>query len=151
MTDRLIHLSASHSSGSSALPGLRPGVTLIGQGEEAELHDHSLGQVVKLGEAAAVIVSLLDGERDAATILMEAGQRLGGPLDPMGLVDLLQALDQRALLDTPRARAVVSQGLVRADVAALRRLSQRPRPIMQLAANPSSTPEAVRMAEGSRF
>ena len=146
-----MHFNSSQAGGSSALPGLRPGVTLIHQGEEAELRDNSLGQVVKLGEAAALIVSLLDGTRDAAAVLLEAGKQLGSPLDPMGLVDLLQALDQRALLDTPRARAVVSQGLIRADVAALRRLSQRARPLMKLAANPSTSPEKVRMAAGSRF
>ncbi len=124
---------------------------LVGQGDDSELRDHALGQVVKLGEAAAIIVSLLDGKKDAAALLLSAGRQLGSPLDPMGLVDLLQALDQRALLDTPRARAIVSQGLVRADVAALRRISQRARPLMQLAANPSTAPKEVRMAPGSNF
>ena len=121
------------------------------QGDEAELRDNALGQVVRLGEAAAVIIALLDGKRDAAQILHRAGQTLGGPLDPMGLVDLLQALDQRALLNTPRARAVVSQGLVRADVAALRRLSQRSRPLLPFTENIKAAPQEVRMATGSQF
>ena len=147
----MIHLSSSDAGASTPLPGLRPGVTLVTHGDEAELRDNALGQVVRLGEAAAVIISLLDGERDAAQVLLRAGQVLGGPLDPMGLVDLLQALDQRALLNTPRARAAVSQGLVRADVAALRRLSQRSRPLMQFAANSNAKPQEVRMASGSQF
>ena len=151
VTHRLTHLSPSQPGSSAVLPRLRRGVVLVGQRDDAELRDSSLGQVVKLGEAAAVIVSLLDGERDAAAVLLRAGQELGSPLDPMGLVDLLQALDQRALLDTPRARAVVSQGLVRADVAVLRRISQRPKPIMQLAANTGAPPDRVRMAPGSNF
>jgi Fe-S-cluster containining protein len=40
-------------------------------------------------------------------------------------VELLQALDRRALLDTPRARMVVAEGNVRADIAALNRLGRR--------------------------
>ncbi len=151
MPHRLLHLSPSRPGAPAALPGLRPGVVMIRHEDEVELRDNVLGQVVRLGDAAAVIVGLLDGVRDAAAVLMRAGQELGGALDPMGLVDLLQALDKRALLDTPRARAIVSQGLVRADVAALRRISQRNKPLVQLAANPTSTPAGLRMAEGSRF
>jgi Fe-S-cluster containining protein len=124
---------------------------LIATAEEAELRDNALGQVVKLGEAAAVIVGLLDGDSDAAAVLAEAGKRLGGPLDPMGLVDLLQALDQRALLDTPRARAIVSRGLIRADVASLRRLSQRRRTISSYEGTEAAPVKSVRMAPESKF
>ncbi len=151
MSKRLLHFSPSETEKSISLPGLRPGVLLITSGDEAELRDNSLGQVIKLGEAAAVIVGLLDGEHDAASVLQQAGESLGGQLDPMGLVDLLQALDQRALLDTPRARAIVSQGLIRADVACLRRLSQRSRAIHRYDSGGDSEPAQARMVPGSRF
>jgi len=151
VSHRLIHLSTSSEGGAIALPGLRPGVVLVCIEQEGELRDNALGQVIKLGEAATVIVELLDGNRDAASLLEEAGERLGGPLDPGGLVDLLQALDQRALLDTPRARAVVSQGMIRADVAALRRLSQRSRAIGSYEDTGAPAAKSVRIAPGSRF
>ncbi len=102
---------------------------LVGEGEDAELRDLRLGQVVKLGNVAAIIVGLLDGTRDAERLLYDAQISLGEELNPLGLVELLQALDRRALLDTPRARMVVAQGLVRADIAALQRLARRVKPL----------------------
>ena len=135
------------------LPGLRPGVVMVGEGEEAELRDLQLGQVVKLGEVASIIVALLDGTRDAEALLRDAGRALGEELNPMGLVELLQALDRRALLDTPRARMVVAQGLVRADIAALQRLARRSKALERYDHTDDdveATPE-VRLAEGSRF
>jgi len=135
------------------LPGLRPGVVMVGEGEEAELRDLQLGQVVKLGEVASIIVALLDGTRDAEALLKDAGRALGEELNPMGLVELLQALDRRALLDTPRARMVVAQGLVRADIAALQRLARRTKTLQKYAssADDLEAPPEVRVAEGSRF
>ncbi len=123
------HLSPDDGAPSLPLPGLRPGVALLGEGADAELRDLRLGQVVKLGAVATVIVSLLDGTRDAEQLLKDAQQALGEELNPLGLVELLQALDRRALLDTPRARMVVAQGLVRADIASLQRLAKRTRPL----------------------
>ena len=120
-------LSPGEGEASQPLPALRPGVILAGDGDEAELRDLQLGQVVKLGEAAARIVTLLDGTRSAEELLVAAGELLGEEVNPLGLVELLQALDRRALLDTPRARAVATQGLVRADIAALNRAAQRSR------------------------
>ena len=46
------YLSPDDSASSLPLPGLRPGVALIGEGDDAELRDLRLGQVVKLGEVA---------------------------------------------------------------------------------------------------
>lgn len=125
MPRRLTALSNGTGKAALPLPGLRPGVVMIGEGEDAELRDVQLGQVVKLGEVASVIVGLLDSTRDAEALLADAAKILGEELNPLGLVELLQALDRRALLDTPRARMVVAQGLVRADIAALQRLAQR--------------------------
>lgn len=102
---------------------------LIGEGDSAELRDLKLGQVVRLGAVAGCVVGLLDGTRDAEQLLRDAGRALGDEINPLGLVELLQALDRRALLDTPRARMVVAEGAVRADIAALQRLSQRLRPL----------------------
>lgn len=135
------------------LPGLRPGVVMVGEGEEAELRDLQLGQVVKLGEVASIIVALLDGTRDAEALLKDAGRALGEELNPMGLVELLQALDRRALLDTPRARMVVAQGLVRADIAALQRLARRTK-VLEKYDHKDDDIEAVpdvRVAAGSKF
>jgi Fe-S-cluster containining protein len=132
------------------LPGLRPGVVMIGEGEDAELRDVQLGQVVKLGEVASVIVGLLDGTRDAEALLADAAKILGEELNPLGLVELLQALDRRALLDTPRARMVVAQGLVRADIAALQRLANRRKHIEEYV--PEETPVGLpTMAPNSGF
>ena len=125
MPRRLQALSQNDGKASLPLPGLRPGVIMLGEGDDGELRDVQLGQVVKLGEVASVIVGLLDGTRDAEALLADAARILGEDLNPLGLVELLQALDRRALLDTPRARMVVAQGLVRADIAALQRLAQR--------------------------
>lgn len=102
---------------------------LVGEGDDAELRDLQLGQVVRLGSVAAVVVGLLDGTRDAEGLLVGAAEILGEELNPLGLVELLQALDRRALLDTPRARMMVAQGLVRADLAALQRLARREKQI----------------------
>ena len=129
------YLSPDDSASSLPLPGLRPGVALIGEGDDAELRDLRLGQVVKLGEVATVIVSLLDGTRDAEQLLRDAQNALGEELNPLGLVELLQALDRRALLDTPRARMVVAQGLVRADIASLQRLAKRTRPLRTISSD----------------
>lgn len=129
------YLSPDDGAPSLPLPGLRPGVALIGEGADAELRDLRLGQVVKLGEVATVIVSLLDGTRDAELLLRDAQIALGEELNPLGLVELLQALDRRALLDTPRARMVVAQGLVRADIAALQRLAKRTRPLRSISSD----------------
>ena len=54
MTRRLAwHAAAEGAAGDqTVLPGLRSGVLLIGDGEEAELRDMRLGQVVKLGGVA---------------------------------------------------------------------------------------------------
>lgn len=146
-------LSPAASRAPLPLPGLRPGVVMIGEGDEAELRDLQLGQVVRLGEVASVIVGLLDGTRDAEALLVDAGRALGEELNPMGLVELLQALDRRALLDTPRARVVVAQGLVRADIAALQRLSRRARLVKTWTAAEGGADrlDGVRMAEKSQF
>ena len=125
MRRRFVQLNPTEGKTSLPLPGLRPGVVLVGHGDDGELRDVQLGQVVKLGEVASVIVGLLDGTRDAEALLRDAARILGEELNPLGLVELLQALDRRALLDTPRARMVVAQGLVRADIAALQRLARR--------------------------
>jgi len=126
---------------------------MVGEGEDAEIRDLQLGQVVKLGEVASIIVALLDGTRDAEALLNDAGRALGEELNPMGLVELLQALDRRALLDTPRARVVVAQGLVRADIAALQRLARRSKILRPYVAAEESEDqvEALKMAEGSAF
>ena len=126
---------------------------MVGEGEEAELRDLQLGQVIKLGEVASIIVSLLDGTRDAEGLLKDAGRALGEELNPMGLVELLQALDRRALLDTPRARMVVSQGLVRADIAALQRLARREHMLDDYGDGPDEPAELEipNMADGSQF
>ena len=148
------YLSPDDGSQSLPLPGLRPGVALIGEGEDAELRDLRLGQVVKLGEVAAVIVSLLDGTRDAEQLLRDAQVSLGEELNPLGLVELLQALDRRALLDTPRARMVVAQGLVRADIASLQRLAKRTRPMRPAsgdALRSAPAPTEPRTAPGTSF
>lgn len=148
------YLSPDDGAQSLPLPGLRPGVALIGEGEDAELRDLRLGQVVKLGEVAAVIVSLLDGTRDAEKLLRDAQLALGEELNPLGLVELLQALDRRALLDTPRARMVVAQGLVRADIAALQRLAKRTRPMRTAsgsAIRSTPTPREPRLAPDTTF
>jgi len=124
----------------------------VGEGEEAELRDLRLGQVVKLGNVAAVIVGLLDGTRDAERLLIDAQIALGEELNPLGLVELLQALDRRALLDTPRARMVVAQGLVRADIAALQRLAKRVKPLRShLSADAMDDTSPPQMAPESRF
>ncbi len=125
MRRRFVQFNQAEGKASLPLPGLRPGVVLVGHGDDGELRDVQMGQVVKLGEVASVIVGLLDGTRDAEALLKDAARILGEELNPLGLVELLQALDRRALLDTPRARMVVAQGLVRADIAALQRLARR--------------------------
>ena len=150
------HYRALSPAGSRAplpLPGLRPGVVMVGEGDDTEIRDLQLGQVVKLGEVASIIVALLDGTRDAEALLNDAGRALGEELNPMGLVELLQALDRRALLDTPRARVVVAQGLVRADIAALQRLARRPKTLRSYADGVESQDriETLRMAQGSAF
>ena len=129
---------------------------MVGEGEDAELRDMQLGQVVKLGAVASVVVSLLDGTRDAEGLLNDAATILKEELNPLGLVELLQALDRRALLNTPRARMVVAQGLVRADIAALQRLAQRPKQVEQY--QPASdttaetdTIESIRVASGTQW
>jgi len=129
---------------------------MVGEGEDAELRDMQLGQVVKLGAVASVVVSLLDGTRDAEGLLTDAASILKEELNPLGLVELLQALDRRALLNTPRARMVVAQGLVRADIAALQRLAQRPKQIEKYqpaadATEDSDTIEEVRLADGTKW
>lgn len=126
---------------------------LIGEGDDAELRDLRLGQVVKLGNVAAVIVGLLDGTRDAEALLRDAQTSLGEELNPLGLVDLLQALDRRALLDTPRARMTVARGLVRADIAALQRLARRVKPLRSKlgASAAQSTDVTPRLAPESSF
>ena len=146
-------LSPAGSRAPLPLPGLRPGVVMVGEGDDAEIRDLQLGQVVKLGEVASIIVALLDGTRDAEALLSDAGRALGEELNPMGLVELLQALDRRALLDTPRARVVVAQGLVRADIAALQRLARRSKVLRTYSAGEDAKDgiETLRMAEGSAF
>ncbi len=129
MNRAFLALTSDTPGGPVALPGLRPGVLLIGEGDDAELRDAQLGQVVKLGGVAAAIVACLDGVRDAEALLRDVGKNLGMDLDPMGLLELLQALDRRALLDTPRARMIADQGMMRADVAALQRLARRSKAI----------------------
>ena len=126
---------------------------MVGEGEDAEIRDLQLGQVVKLGEVASIIVALLDGTRAAEQLLSDAGRALGEELNPMGLVELLQALDRRALLDTPRARVVVAQGLVRADIAALQRLARRSKTLRTYSGVDETEDriEVLRMAEGSAF
>lgn len=126
-----LHFAPADGRSSLPLPGLRPGVVLFGEGESAELRDLKLGQVVRLGTVAGAVVGLLDGTRDAEQLLKDAGRVLGDNLNPLGLVELLQALDRRALLDTPRARMVVAEGAVRADIAALQKLGRRTKPIQQ--------------------
>jgi|GEM_PF-1615213 len=148
-----IQRSPDIGQSSLPLPGLRPGVVLVGEGDDAELRDLRLGQVVKLGHVAAVIVGLLDGTRDAEDLLRDAQISLGEELNPLGLVELLQALDRRALLDTPRARVVVAQGLVRADIAALQKLGRRVKPLRaNLSADAKqSTNTRPRLAPESSF
>jgi len=124
-----VHSSPDEPQSSLPLPGLRPGVVLVGEGDDAELRDLRLGQVVRLGHVAAIVVGLLDGTRDAEALLADAQVSLGEELNPLGLVELLQALDRRALLNTPRARMMVAQGVVRADIAALQRLARRVKPL----------------------
>ncbi len=150
MPRRLQSLSAADGKSSLPLPGLRPGVVLLGEGDDAELRDVQLGQVVKLGEVASVIVGLLDGTRDAERLLADAAGVLGEELNPLGLVELLQALDRRALLDTPRARMVVAQGLVRADIAALQRLASRRKLISEYVPDGADV-ELPNMAPDSAF
>ena len=150
MPRRLQLLSQNDGKASLPLPGLRPGVVMLGDGEDGELRDVQLGQVVKLGEVASVIVGLLDGTRDAEALLADAARILGDELNPLGLVELLQALDRRALLDTPRARMVVAQGLVRADIAALQRLAQRRKLIQEYEADDAEVSLPL-MAPGSAF
>lgn len=145
------HPTATETSSATPLPGLRPGVVLVGEGESAELRDMRLGQVVRLGTVAAAVVALLDGTRHAERLLVDASRILGEELNPLGLVELLRALDRRALLDTPRARMVVAQGLVRADIAALQRLTRRVRIIRPYEAAETDTMPAVDMAPGSQF
>ncbi len=155
MTRRLAwHAATEGAAGDqTVLPGLRSGVLLIGDGEEAELRDMRLGQVVKLGGVATTIVRLLDGTRTVEQLLATASKILGGTVNPMGLVELLEALDRRALLDTPRARTVVEHGLVRADIAALRRLSHRRRQLQAYEASRElvATPPPIRMASGTKW
>ncbi|MCO4771806.1 MAG: YkgJ family cysteine cluster protein [Deltaproteobacteria bacterium] len=99
-----------------------------------------------------MIVGLLDGTRDAEALLHDAQIALGEELNPLGLVELLQALDRRALLDTPRARMVVAQGLVRADIAALQRLARRVRPLRtKLSPEARADMRPPRLAPESRF
>ncbi len=129
---------------------------MVGEGEDAELRDMQLGQVVKLGAVASVVVSLLDGTRDAEGLLNDAATILKEELNPLGLVELLQALDRRALLNTPRARMVVAQGLVRADIAALQRLAQRTRQIDTYSPASDTTAEtdtleSIRVASGTQW
>jgi Fe-S-cluster containining protein len=126
-------------------------VVLIGEGEDAELRDMRLGQVVRLGAVAAVVVHLLDGTRDTELLLLDAARILGEQLNPMGLVELLQALDRRALLDTPRARRIVAQGNVRADIAALSQLSRRKRGARPYVFRGEEDLDLPVMAPGSRF
>jgi len=144
-------LSPNDGESSQPIPALRPGVILTGEGEDTELRDLQLGQVVRLGEAAARIVQLLDGLRTADDLLQEASRILGEEVNPLGLVELLQALDRRALLDTPRSRMVASQGLVRADIAALNRIGQRARNIEEFIAQSSDEELPILMAPGSKF
>jgi len=143
--------SPGNGEASQPLPALRPGVLLLGEGDDTELRDLQLGQVVKLGDAAARIVQLLDGTRTSDDLLVEASRVLGEEVNPLGLVELLQALDRRALLDTPRARMVASQGLIRADIASLNRLSRRSRNLEDFV--PTDAPEdlTVQMAPGAKF
>jgi Fe-S-cluster containining protein len=124
---------------------------LLGEGDDTELRDLQLGQVVKLGEAAARIVQLLDGTRTSDDLLLDASRVLGEEVNPLGLVELLQALDRRALLDTPRARMVASQGLVRADIAALNRLSRRSRNLKDFVPTDDSDELTISMAPGAKF
>ncbi len=148
----VIHPSPDDGQQTLPLPGLRPGVVIVGEGEDSELRDLRLGQVIKLGQVAAVIVGLLDGTRDAEALLRDAQLALGEELNPLGLVELLQALDRRALLDTPRARMAVAQGLVRADVAALQRLSRRVRLLRSnLSPDTFENTSRPRMAPDARF
>jgi Fe-S-cluster containining protein len=124
---------------------------LLGHGDDTELRDLQLGQVVKLGDAAARIVQLLDGTRTSDELLIEASRVLGEEVNPLGLVELLQALDRRALLDTPRARMVASQGLVRADIASLNRLSRRGRNLKEFVPGDADEDLQIRMAPGASF
>ncbi len=111
-----------------------------------------MGQVVRLGAVAAVVVQLLDGTRDTETLLEDAARILGEQLNPLGLVELLQALDRRALLDTPRARMIVAQGVVRADIASLSRLSRRKRGTRPYVHQPDDSPVSLpTMAPQSAF
>lgn len=126
-------------------------MVLLGEGEETELRDLQLGQVVKLGEAAALIIQLLDGTRSADQLLVAASEALGEEVNPLGLVELLQALDRRALLDTPRARMVANQGLVRADIAALNRLARRERGLEDFVPGDEEEDLEVRVSPGANF
>jgi len=148
---RPLYRASDTPTDSLPLPTLRPGVVLIGEGEDAELRDLRLGQVVRLGAVAAVVVQLLDGSRDTESLLADAARILGEQLNPMGLVELLQALDRRALLDTPRARMIVAQGVVRADIAALSRLTRRKRGSRPYVFRGEDEVELPFMAPGSSF
>jgi len=143
--------SPGNGESSQALPALRPGVLLLGEGDETELRDLQLGQIVKLGDAAASIVALLDGTRTSDELLLEAARVLGEEVNPLGLVELLQALDRRALLDTPRARMVASQGLVRADISSLDRLSRRQRNLEDFVPTDDTEESPVHMAPNAKF
>lgn len=143
--------SPGNGDGNPPLPALRPGVLLLGEGDDTELRDLQLGQVVKLGDAAARIVALLDGTRTSDELLTESARVLGEEVNPLGLVELLQALDRRALLDTPRARMVASQGLVRADIASLNRLSRRTHNLEDFVPTDDLEELAVHMAPGAKF
>ena len=126
-------------------------MVLTGEGEDAELRDLRLGQVVRLGAVAAVVVQLLDGSRDTEALLADAARILGEQLNPMGLVELLQALDRRALLDTPRAHMIVSKGVVRADIAALSNLARRKRGARPYVYRGDDDMDMPVMAPDSRF
>ncbi len=151
MPFRPLYRASDTPTDSLPLPTLRPGVVLIGEGEDAELRDLRLGQVVRLGAVAAVVVQLLDGSRDTEALLSDAARILGEQLNPMGLVELLQALDRRALLDTPRARMIVAQGVVRADIAALSRLTRRKRGSRPYVFRGEDEVKLPIMAPGSKF
>ena len=144
-------MSPDDGESSQPIPALRPGVVLIGEGDDTELRDLQLGQIVKLGDAAARIVQLLDGTRTAEELLTEASNVLGEEVNPLGLVELLQALDRRALLDTPRSRMVASQGLVRADISALNRASQRTRNLEEFMPAEESDAPTVSLAPDTKF
>jgi Fe-S-cluster containining protein len=149
-------MSPGENRANMPLPGLRPGVVLVGEGEEAEVRDMQLGQVVRLGEVASSIVALLDGTRDAEGLLKDAARILREELNPLGLVELLEALDRRALLDTPRARMIVAHGRFRADIGALQRLGRRTKLIREWRTGPAAQTivpgtDTVEVAPGARF